>query len=95
MRDLKACSVALAVFSIRLTDETDREAPFSIDKTEDPADRDQSFLLIVWPFVCAKAASRIVARFHTRNIGVTLRAPEDAPGFPAFGRISLRQQFLP
>ncbi len=33
MRDLKASSVALAVFSIRLTDEADREATFSVDET--------------------------------------------------------------
>ncbi len=70
VRDLKAGPVALAVSAIRLPDQADREAAFSVYKTDDPTDCDQSFLLIVWPFVCSKAASRIVSRFHTRNIGV-------------------------
>ena len=78
MRDLKTGPVALAVSAVRLPDQTDGEATFSVHESKDPADRDQSFLLIVWRLLCREATSRIVSRFHTRNIGVALREPEDS-----------------
>ena len=47
MRNLIAGPVAASARPRRLPDETDREASFSVYKTNNPAGRDQSFLLIV------------------------------------------------
>jgi hypothetical protein len=44
---LNASLVALSVGAVWLSYHTDREASFSVHKTNNPADRDQSFLLIV------------------------------------------------
>jgi len=47
MRHLDAGPVTLAISSLGLTDEVDRKATFSIHKTNNPTDLNQSFLLIV------------------------------------------------
>ena len=60
--DLIAGSVAFSVLSIRLSDEADREASFSVYETSDPSRVDRSFLLIVWLIACAMNTSRVVAR---------------------------------
>ena len=77
MRDLVPGLVASSPRTVRLTYETDREASFSVYKTDHPASElDQPFLLI----------------FRTRHI-VTLDIRSDAKssagctGFPAFGQI--------
>jgi len=46
MCHLEASLVALSSSSIRPADKVDRKATFSVYKTSDPADLDQSFLLI-------------------------------------------------
>ena len=76
--DLIAGSVAFSALSVRLSDEADGEAPFSVYETSNPLRVDRSFLLIVWRFHCGKTTSRIFSRSHTRNIGVRLREPEDS-----------------
>ena len=90
--DLIAGSVAFSVLSIRLSDEADGEASFSVYETSDPVWVDKSFLLIVWLNALALNASRIVAAHSCLDRTSLERAPEDAPGVPAFGRISLRQR---
>jgi hypothetical protein len=47
MRHLEACSVPSASWSLRLSHDVDREASFTVNETDYPADLDQSFLLIV------------------------------------------------
>ena len=59
---LIAGSVAFSVPSIRLPDEADGEASFSVYETSDPSGIDRSFLLIVWLVACATNTSRVVAR---------------------------------
>src|SRR5918992_1617481 len=46
MSHLPAGSVASSAIPVRLPDEADREASFSIYKTNNPAKRDQPFLLV-------------------------------------------------
>src|SRR5687767_3974483 len=53
--DLVAGSVASSVLAIRLPDEADGEAPFSVYETSDPSRVDRSFLLIVWLIACARS----------------------------------------
>ena len=60
--DLMAGSVAFSVPSIRLPDEADGEASFSVYETSDPFGVDRSLLLIVWLIACAMNTSRVVAR---------------------------------
>ena len=60
--DLIAGSVAFSVLSIRLSDEADGEASFSVYETSDPSWVDRSFLLIVWLNAYALNTSRVVAR---------------------------------
>ena len=70
--DLIAGSVASSIPSIRLPDEADGEATFSVYETSDPSRVDRSFLLIVWLIVRAMNTSRVVARHHTVDIGSAL-----------------------
>ena len=70
--DLIAGSVAFSVSSVRLSDEADGEASFSVYETSDPSGVDRSFLLIVWLIVRAMNTSRIVARHFTVDIGRAL-----------------------
>src|SRR3954470_18976335 len=68
--DLIAGSVAFSVSSVRLSDEADREASFSVYETSDPSGVDRSFLLIVWlPF--GNTAKFVTA--HPCEIGEYLR----------------------
>jgi hypothetical protein len=59
--NLIAGLVALSVLSVRLPDEADGEAPFSVYETSNPFGIDRSFLLIVWLIAWAMNTSRIVA----------------------------------
>ena len=77
VRDLVSGRVASSPRSVRLPNEPDREAPFSVYKTDHPATKlDQPFLLV----------------FRTRHV-VTLdirsdvRVVRDTPGFPAYGQM--------
>jgi hypothetical protein len=47
MRHLETGSVASAICSLRLSHDVDRKASFAVDETSNPANLDQSFLLIV------------------------------------------------
>jgi len=47
MRYLEAGFVASTIFSMRLFDDVDRKASLTVDKTSNPPNLDQSFLLIV------------------------------------------------
>jgi hypothetical protein len=47
MRYLEAGFVASSFFAMRLFDDMDREASFAVNKTSNPPNLDQSFLLIV------------------------------------------------
>ena len=67
--DLIAGSVAFSVLSIRLPDEADGEATFSVYETSNPSGIDRAFLLIVWLIAVAMNASRIVARHLAVAIG--------------------------
>jgi len=74
--DLVASCVALTALAAALADEADGEASFSVYETDDPADPDQPFLLIVrtvW----------IVTAHPTRM----RRVPDGYTGFPAFGQM--------
>lgn len=63
-------SVASSIRSVRLPSESDREASFSVYKTNNPSCGDESFLLIVWlPF--GTAAKFVTA--HPHWIGEYLR----------------------
>ena len=68
---LVASPVAFSVSSIRLTDEADGEAPFSVYKTCDPLRVDRSFLLIAW-LPSSRNAAKIVTA-HPVEIGEYLR----------------------
>jgi len=69
--DLVARSVALPVCPVWLPCEANREASFSVNETDDPANCDQSFLLIAWP-LCLRNAAKIVTA-HLIEIGEYLR----------------------
>jgi len=47
MRHLETGPVASSIFSMRLFDDVDRKASFTVNKSSNPTDLDQSFLLIV------------------------------------------------
>jgi hypothetical protein len=95
MRHLIASLVPLAAYPIGLPHKANGETSFSIDETDDPANCDQSFLLIAWLFINSmKNASWIVssASLHRSTYRSFLAyEPEDAPGIPANSQISLRQ----
>lgn len=67
--DLIAGLVAFSVLSVRLPDEADGEATFSVYETSNPFGIDRSFLLIVWLITWGMNASRIVACHLTTGIG--------------------------
>ena len=71
--DLVAGLVAFSVLSVRLPDEADGEATFSVYETSNPFGIDRSFLLIVWLIaLAAMNASRFVACHVTTDIGSSL-----------------------
>ena len=70
--DLIAGSVAFSVLSIRLPDEADGEATFSVYETSNPSGIDRAFLLIVWLITFAMNASRFVARHFAVEYGSAL-----------------------
>ena len=76
MRDLVASPVAASVSVPALANETDREASFSVYKTNDPALLSQPFLLVFRTF-------RIVTD-QDRSLG---RVPDGYTGFPAYSRM--------
>jgi hypothetical protein len=47
MRHLEAGFVASAICALRLSHDVNRKTSFTVDKTDNPTDLDQSFLLIV------------------------------------------------
>jgi hypothetical protein len=47
MRYLETGLVAPSIFSMRLFDDMDRKASFTVDETSNPPNLDQPFLLIV------------------------------------------------
>jgi hypothetical protein len=69
--DLEARSVALPMWPVRLPREANGEAPFSVNETDDPADCDQSFLLIAWLLRLRNTAKIVTA--HLVEIGEYLR----------------------
>jgi hypothetical protein len=71
MRDLVAGLVAFSADPIWLSDEADREAAFSVYKTNNPTRVDQSFLLIAW-LLCPRNTAKIVTA-HLIEIGEYLR----------------------
>jgi hypothetical protein len=73
---LEASLVPLPTHPIGLPNEADREASFSIYKTDDPASPDQPFLLVF-------RTNRIVTA-HTHRVR---RVPVGYSGFPAYSRI--------
>src|SRR5207248_9392297 len=72
VRHLEAGSVAFSTFPIGLPDEADGEAAFPVYKTNNPAQLDQPFLLIV-------RTQHIVTSLSVGSVGFT--------GFPAYGRM--------
>jgi hypothetical protein len=85
MRHLIAGSVALPVHAARLPHEPDREAAFSIYKTDDPPSPDQPFLLIV------RITRHVVTIVNARSDGTMSSA--GYPEFPAYGRLHRRNRF--
>jgi hypothetical protein len=75
---LVAGSIAASSSPIGLFDEADGEATLSINETDDPADSDQSFLLIF-------RTVRIVT-VHALRLG---RVPDGYSGFPAYSQMHL------
>ena len=73
---LIAGSVAASAPSAGLADETDREATFSVYKTNNPA-------LLPQPFLLVFRTARIVTAHH-RSVG---RVPDGYSGFPAYSRM--------
>jgi hypothetical protein len=63
MRYLEAGSVASSLFSMRLSDDVDRKTSFSVDKTSNPPNLDQPFLLIVRSWRIFTAVRLIQIRF--------------------------------
>jgi hypothetical protein len=76
MRDLKAGLVASPAWPVWLPDKADREASFSVYKTNHPADLDQSFLLVF-------CTDRIV----TAHRSSLWRVPDGYSGFPAYSQM--------
>ena len=77
MRDLPAGLVSASAPPTRLANETDREASFSVYKTNNPATPDQSFLLIF----------RITRHVVTLDITSDIRSSAGYPGFPAYSQM--------
>jgi hypothetical protein len=73
MRDLPAGSVPASTPAAILANESDREASFSVYKTNNPATPDQSFLLIF----------RITRHVVTVDITSDIISSAGYPGFPA------------
>jgi hypothetical protein len=73
MRDLPAGLVAVPGTPAGLANETDREASFSVYKTNNPATPDQSFLLIF----------RITRHVVTLDTASDAESSAGYPGFPA------------
>ena len=78
MNHLVAGSVADPSRPIGLTNEADREASFSVYETDDPADLDQSFLLIV-------RTRHVVTIVNARSDGTMSSA--GCSDVPAYSRI--------
>jgi hypothetical protein len=76
MSHLVAGSVAASARPAALADEADREASFSVYKTNNPAFLPQPFLLVF-------RTVRIVTAHH-RSVG---RVPDGYSGFPAYSRM--------
>src|ERR1700733_1920802 len=76
MSHLIAGSVAASARSTTLANETDREATFSVYKTNNPAFLPQPFLLVF-------RTVRIVTAHH-KSVG---RVPNGYSGFPAYSRM--------
>jgi hypothetical protein len=75
--DLPAGPVAASASPALLADETDREAAFSVYKTNNPATSDQSFLLIF----------RITRHVVTLDITSDIMSSAGYPGFPAYSQM--------
>jgi hypothetical protein len=73
VRDLPAGSVSASTPAAVLANESDREASFSVYKTNNPATPDQSFLLIF----------RITRHVVTVDITSDIISSAGYPGFPA------------
>ena len=80
MRHLETGFVASSVFSMRLSDDMDRKASVTVNKSSNPTDLDQSFLLIVrsWRIFTAVRLRQI--RF-TDLIFVVQRVSQHPRGF--------------
>ena len=77
MRDLPAGLVGASASSAALAHEADREASFSVYKTNNPATSDQSFLLIF----------RFTRHVVTVDIGSDVSSSAGYPGFPAYSQM--------
>ena len=77
MRDLPAGLVGAPSSSADLANEADREASFSVYKTNNPAIPDQSFLLIF----------RITRHVVTVDITPDVTSSAGYPGFPAYSQM--------
>jgi hypothetical protein len=77
MRDLPAGSVSASASAAILANESDREASFSVYKTNNPATPDQSFLLIF----------RITRHVVTVDITSDVSSSAGYPGFPAYSQM--------
>src|SRR5436190_6821720 len=77
MGDLPTSLVAASAPPACLANETDREATFSVYKTNNPATPDQSFLLIF----------RITRHVVTVDITSDIRSSAGYPGFPAYSQM--------
>src|SRR5262249_29475509 len=77
MRDLPAGLVGASTSSAALAHEADREASFSVYKTNNPATSDQSFLLIF----------RLTRHVVTVDIGSDVSSSAGYPGFPAYSQM--------
>ena len=76
MRHLIAGSVTFTTRPSLLPDEADGEASLSVYKTNNPAVKDQSFLLIAR-----------TGRFVTAHTPLYGRVPPDPPGIPAYSQM--------
>jgi hypothetical protein len=77
VRDLPAGFIGASASSAGLAHEADREASFSVYKTNNPATSDQSFLLIF----------RITRHVVTVDISSDVFSSAGYPGFPAYSQM--------
>ena len=77
VRDLPAGFIGASASSASLAHEADREASFSVYKTNNPATSDQSFLLIF----------RITRHVVTVDISSDVFSSAGYPGFPAYSQM--------